>query len=102
VILTRQRRAPVVAVVVAICGLLLTGCGDNVGVHPGSAAVVDGQSLSMNKIDDTTKLYCQAYVAQSQQSQQTSSGPIPMGVVPVAAVETPADAADASDDRITH
>jgi hypothetical protein len=79
VILTRQRRAPVVAVVVAICGLLMTGCGDNVGVHPGSAAVVDGQSLSMNKIDDTTKLYCQAYVAQSQQSQQTSSGPIPMG-----------------------
>ena len=33
---------------------------------------------------------------------QALTGPIPMGVVPVAAVETPADAADASDDRITH
>src|ERR1044072_1174329 len=80
VILSRQRRVRVVGVVVALCGLLLTGCGDNLGVHPGSAAVVDGQSLSMNKIDDTTKLYCQAYVAQSEQSQQTSSGAIPMGV----------------------
>ena len=28
--------------------------------------------------------------------------PIPMGVVAASAVETPGDAADASDDRITH
>jgi len=34
--------------------------------------------------------------------QQALAGPIPMGVVPASAVETPADAADASDDRITH
>ena len=33
---------------------------------------------------------------------QALTGPIPMGVVPVAAVETPADAAEAADDRITH
>ena len=35
--------------------------------------------------------------------KQALAGPIPMGVVAAAAaVETPADAADASDDRITH
>jgi ATP-dependent Lon protease len=33
---------------------------------------------------------------------QALAGPIPMGVPAAAAVETPADAADASDDRITH
>jgi len=34
--------------------------------------------------------------------KQALIGPIPMGVVAAAAVETPADGADASDDRITH
>jgi len=34
--------------------------------------------------------------------KQALTGPIPMGVVAASAVETPADAADASDDRITH
>jgi ATP-dependent Lon protease len=33
---------------------------------------------------------------------QALVGPIPMGVVPASAVETPAETADASDDRITH
>jgi hypothetical protein len=33
--------------------------------------------------------------------KQALTGPIPMGVA-AAAVETPVDAADASDDRITH
>lgn len=78
--LTRPRpaRSPAfVALVVA--GLLLTGCGSSLGIHPGSAAVIGGQTLSMSKIDDTTTLYCQAYVAQSQTSQQGASGPIPMG-----------------------
>jgi hypothetical protein len=77
VIHTRQRR--VLALVVALAGLLLTGCGSSLGIHPGAAATVGGGTLSMGKIDDTTTLYCQAYVAQSQQSQQAQSGPIPMG-----------------------
>jgi peptidyl-prolyl cis-trans isomerase SurA len=32
----------------------------------------------MSKIDDTTTLYCKAFVA-SQQTQQSQTGPIPMG-----------------------
>jgi hypothetical protein len=48
-------------------------------VHPGSAAVIGTDSLSMRKIDSTTTLYCKAYVA-SQQSSQQQSGPAPMGV----------------------
>jgi hypothetical protein len=68
-------------VVAALAGLLLTGCGSSLGIHPGSAAVVGGETLSMGNIDDTATLYCQAYVTNSQQqSQQTpsQSGPIPM------------------------
>jgi peptidyl-prolyl cis-trans isomerase SurA len=79
VILTRQRRVPIIGAVVALAGLLLTGCGSSLGIHPGSAVVVGGESLSMGKIDDTTTLYCRAYVTQSQQSQSGQSGPIPMG-----------------------
>jgi hypothetical protein len=80
VILTRQRRAPVAVALSVVGVLLLSGCGSSVGVHPGAAAVVGGETLSMNKIDDTTLLYCKAYVASSQQSQQGQSGPEPMGL----------------------
>jgi hypothetical protein len=59
----------------ALAGVLLSGCGAPVGVHPGSAAIVGDASISLNKIDDTTRLYCEAYLPQLQQSQQ--SGPIP-------------------------
>jgi hypothetical protein len=76
VIFTRQRRAPAIAV--ALSGLLLTGCGSSLGIHPGAAAVVGDQSMSIGKIDDTATLYCQAFVTQSQQSTQPT-GPIPMG-----------------------
>src|ERR1051325_4125878 len=78
VILTRPRRSLVVAVA-ASTGLLLSGCGSSLGIHPGAAASVGGQTVSMSKIDHTTTLYCTAYVNQSQQSQQGSTGPIPMG-----------------------
>jgi hypothetical protein len=79
VILTRHRRAPVVAALAA-AGLLLTGCGSSLGIHPGAAATVGGQTVSMHTIDDTTKSFCTAYVKQAQQSQQGSgSGPLPMG-----------------------
>lgn len=55
-------------------GLVLGGCS-SVGIHPGSAAVVGDDSLSMSKIDDTATLYCQAYLPQIQQS---STARIPM------------------------
>ena len=77
-ILTRQRRAPVVAAAAALSGLLLSGCG-SIGIHPGAAATVGDRSVSMSTIDDTTTSFCKAYVAQSQTSQQGQSGPIPMG-----------------------
>jgi hypothetical protein len=78
VILTRQRRAPVVAAAVALSGLVLSGCG-SLGIHPGAAATVGDRTVSMSTIDDTTTSFCKAYVAQSQTSQQGQSGPIPMG-----------------------
>jgi hypothetical protein len=78
VTLTRRHRAPVVAVLAA-AGLLLTGCGSSLGIHPGAAASVGGQTVSMHTIDDTTKSFCTAYVKQAQQSQQgAGSGPLPM------------------------
>jgi hypothetical protein len=82
VILTRQRRArrPAVLVAVALTGLLLTGCGSSVGIHPGSAAVVGDRTVSMSTIDDTATLYCQVFIISSQQSQQGQSGPQPMGL----------------------
>lgn len=75
--LTRRHRSRVVAVV-AVAGLLLTGCGSSLGIHPGAAATVGDQTVSMKTIDDTTKSFCAAYVKQSQQSQQ-ASGALPMG-----------------------
>lgn len=75
----RRREAKVRALVgLAGAALLLGGCGSSLGIHPGSAAVVGSENLSMSKIDDTTTLYCKAFVA-SQQTQQNPSGPLPMG-----------------------
>jgi hypothetical protein len=81
VILTRQRRGrrTLVLVGLAVGGLVLTGCGTSLGIHPGSAAEMGDRTVSMSKIDTTTTLFCTAYVAQSQQSQQGQSGPLPMG-----------------------
>ena len=64
---------------VALAGLLLTGCGSSLGIHPGAAAGVGSETLSMGKIDDTTTLYCRRTLRQSQPSQQRPSGPLPMG-----------------------
>lgn len=58
----------------ALIGLLLSGCS-SIGIHPGSAAVVGDESLSMSKIDSTAVLYCRAYLPQIQQS---STPVIPM------------------------
>lgn len=76
----RPRAKVRVVVGLAATGLLLTGCGSSLGIHPGSAAVIGTDTLSMDKIDSTTTLYCQAYVTSSQQSSQQQSGPAPMGL----------------------
>lgn len=48
--LTRAR-----AVVIALAAVSLAACGS---VHPGSAAVVDGESISMRTLDSTAEAYC--------------------------------------------
>ena len=77
---TRHRRGSVVVAVTVLAGVLLSGCGSSVGIHPGAAAVIGDQTVSMSTIDDTTTLYCRAYVTSAQQSQQGQSGPEPLGL----------------------
>jgi len=54
-------RQPAALVGLALGALALTGCGPALGINPGSAAVVGDRSLSMNKVDSTASLYCEAY-----------------------------------------
>ncbi|KAA1378104.1 hypothetical protein [Aeromicrobium fastidiosum] len=58
--LTRTR-----AVVLAVAGLSLAACGT---VHPGSAAVVDGRTISMDTLDRTASAYC-TLTAQAARAQ---------------------------------
>ena len=58
----------------ALAGLLLSGCA-SLGIHPGSAAVVGDETLSMRRINTTTQLYCQAYEPQISAGQPA---PVPM------------------------
>ena len=78
--LMRQRTArhPVGVVGLALAGLALTGCGPSLGIHPGSAVVVDDSTLSMSHIDSTSSLYCKAYIPAIQQQ---SSGGVPMRLI---------------------
>jgi hypothetical protein len=77
--LTRQR---VALAGLAAAGLLLTGCGSSLGIHPGSAVVIGDQSVGMARIDTAATLFCKVYVTQSQaQASSQQSGPIPMGLV---------------------
>jgi hypothetical protein len=74
---TRQR---VALAGIAAAGLLLTGCGSSLGIHPGNAVVVGSDTVSMSKVDTTSALFCKVYVAQQQlQSSQQQSGPLPLG-----------------------
>ncbi|TGN30622.1 hypothetical protein [Aeromicrobium chenweiae] len=57
--LTRAR-----AVVLAVAGLSLAACGT---VHPGSAAVVDGTTISMKSLDETAQAYCVLSLNAAQQ-----------------------------------
>ncbi len=67
----------------ALVGLLLSGCG-SLGIHPGSAAVVGSDTVSMSKVDSTASLYCQG-LASTIQTSQTSQ--IPMhGIRQLAAI----------------
>jgi hypothetical protein len=75
-----RTRGPAALVGLVLTGVLLTGCGSSIGIHPGSAAVVGERTVSMSKIDDTATLYCQVFITSSQQSQQGRSGPQPMGL----------------------
>jgi hypothetical protein len=80
VISTRQRpaRRPTALVptaVLTLAGLVLTGCGTSLGIHPGSAVVVGDRSVSMHTVDSTSDLYCKAYLPTLRQQ---SSGQVPM------------------------
>jgi hypothetical protein len=57
--LTRSRAA-----VLVLAGLTLAACGN---VHPGAAATVDGQTISMKTLDKTAKAYCTLSIAGSEQ-----------------------------------
>src|SRR5690348_449304 len=63
---------PVGLVGLALAGLVLSGCGGaSLGIHPGSAAVIGDETLSMSDVDTTTSHYCEAYLPQiTQQSQK--------------------------------
>jgi hypothetical protein len=51
------------AAVLALAGLTLAACGN---VHPGAAAVVDGQSISMKTLNTTAAAYCAVSLLSAQ------------------------------------
>jgi hypothetical protein len=53
-----------------VAALLLSGCGASTGLHPGSAAVIGDESISMSKIDTMATRYCQAYEPQIAEQHQ--------------------------------
>jgi hypothetical protein len=61
--LTRARAA-----VLVVAGLTLAACGN---VHPGAAAVVDDQTISMKSLDKAAKAYCTLTLASSQDQGAT-------------------------------
>jgi hypothetical protein len=66
----------------AAAGLVLTGCGSSLGIHPGSAVIVGDETISLGKIDSTATLYCKVYLSQQQtQPSQQQTGPVPMGIL---------------------
>ena len=61
--MTRARAA-----VLVLAGLMLAACSN---VHPGAAATVDGQTISMKTLDKTAGAYCKLTLASSQQQGAT-------------------------------
>lgn len=56
--------------VLALAAVALTACGS---MHPGHAAVVDGEAISMTTFDKTARMYCQ--VELQLQRQQGAADP---------------------------
>jgi hypothetical protein len=61
--MTRARAA-----VLVLAGLTLAACGN---IHPGAAAVVDDETISMKTLNKTAKAYCTLTLASSQQQGAT-------------------------------
>src|SRR5215212_4662651 len=62
--MTRARAA-----VLIVAALTLAACGN---IHPGAAAVVDDQTISMRTLNKTARAYCTLSLAGSQQQGATS------------------------------
>ena len=59
------------AAILAVAGLTLAACGN---VHPGAAAVVDGETISMETLNETAGAYCALTLnAQKQQGVDPSA-----------------------------
>lgn len=57
------------AVLLVLAGLTLAACGT---IHPGDAAVVDGQAISMETLDRTAKVYCTLTLRSAQEQGATA------------------------------
>src|SRR4051812_31966632 len=60
----------VTAAGLAVVGLLLSGCGGSPGIHPAAAAVIGGDTISMDTVKSPPTLCCRAYLPQLQQQRQ--------------------------------
>ena len=66
--MTRARAA-----VLVLAGLTLAACGN---VHPGAAAVVDDQTISMKSVDKSAKALCKIALANPQRTAAISNADI--------------------------
>jgi len=57
--------------ILGVAAIALAACS---GVHPGSAAVVDGETISMGKVDKASAAYCKLAVAVASQQGVKSVG----------------------------
>lgn len=75
-----MRLRPVIVVTPLLAaGLLLAGCG---GISPGSAAVVDGTTISMDEADRAADVFCQtSLLSAAQQGGTVDNGQLRRGVV---------------------
>ncbi|MGZ5370385.1 hypothetical protein [Aeromicrobium sp.] len=66
-----RRSTSLRAVCLGIAAIALAACSN---VHPGSAAVVDGESISMGKADETATAYCELALAVASQQGNKAVG----------------------------
>lgn len=63
------------AVVLAVSTLALTGCGLNgTGFQPGEAVSIDGESISVSRVDDVAAALCSVLQSSTQQQGTVLSG----------------------------